>query len=235
MSAAFRTLLFDLDGTLVDSRELILDSFRYTMRTHLGLVPPDSTWLTTMGTPLRAQLRDFARSEEEHRAMVATYMAHNHAAHDAMIRSFPGVCETLERLASEGYRLGIVSSKLSEAVALGLRACGIRAELFGSVIGADTVSRHKPDPVPVLAALAELGEAEPRRALFVGDTVFDLRAGRAAGTFTAAALWGPCDRAALEPAEPDFWLPRIEAVFDVLSARDGRDPAPVARPDQEPV
>lgn len=229
-------VLFDFDGTLVDSVALILRSFRHTMTLHLGAPRPDAEWLATLGTPLRIQLRRFARDEREARAMMETYLEYQRRHDREWIRPYPGVPETLRRLAADGYRLGIVSSKLSDGILRGLELCGIPADLFDCVVGAERVERAKPDPEPVRAALAELG-AEPPAALFVGDSVHDLRAGRTAGTFTAAALWGPFGRTELAAGRPDFWLSRIEAVFEVLDGFDpaGTPAAPLSDPEEEPA
>jgi pyrophosphatase PpaX len=97
-----------------------------------------------------------------------------------------------------------VTSKLRPGALLGLRAAGLE-DAFDVVVGADDVQHHKPDPAPVLAALERLG-ADPTGTVFIGDSPHDMAAGRAAGVWTAAALWGPFARAALEPHRPDFWL-----------------------------
>lgn len=216
-------LLLDLDGTLVDSEELILSSYRHTMRRHRDEVPPDSVWLDTMGQPLLAQLRDFARDEEEARAMMETYREHNHRAHDDLLRPFPGVREYVERLLGDGVRTAIVTSKLRDAALRALETCGYEPGRFGAIVTASDVERHKPDPEPVRRALTGLGEpaggAGAGSALFVGDSVWDIRAGRAAGVRTAAALWGPYDREQLAPAGPDHWLEDIEGLGRLLPGR----------------
>jgi phosphoglycolate phosphatase-like HAD superfamily hydrolase len=116
----FTTYLFDLDGTLIDSGELIMSSFRHTMKAHLGTVPPDAWWRAGFGTPLRPQLARYARD-------------------------------------------------------------------------------------PVIEAVARL-DTSVEETVFIGDAPVDCLAGRAAGVTTAAALWGPFSRAALEPHDPDHWL-----------------------------
>lgn len=211
-----RTVLFDLDGTLIDSEELILASYRHTMQVHLGESPGDEAWLATMGTPLAAQLRDFARDEAQAEEMLATYLAHNRRVHDELICPFPGVRETLAWIREAGYRLGVVTSKLSEGALAGLKSCELPHEWFDAVVTASDPIPHKPDPAPVKLALERLGEERPERAIFVGDTVWDLRAGRAAGTVTAAALWGPFPRSELEAEDPDFVLDRMEDVRRLL-------------------
>lgn len=221
--AAYRGVLFDLDGTLVDTLELILASYRHTMAEHLDRVPPDEAWLETMGTPLREQLRDFARSPEEVDSMLQTYLEHNQRHHERLVRIFPGVRETVTGLRSAGYRLAVVTSKLRNQVIRELRSCQLTG-LFHTLVCADDVDRPKPHPQPVYRAMEELGLA-PKELLLVGDSVYDLRAGRAAGVHTAAALWGPFDRDRLEPARPDYWLSDIDelrALLDLEPAeRDG--------------
>lgn len=213
---AVRVVLFDLDGTLIDSRELILASYRHTMAVHLASVPPDEAWLRTMGTPLAAQLRDFARDEEQATAMLATYREHNARVHDRLVRSFGGVTETLGWLRERGFRLAVVTSKLGDSAERGLRACGLSSGWFDALVTASDEVPHKPDAAPVRLALDRMDES-PAGALFVGDSVWDLRAGRAAGVRTAAALWGPFDRRTLEAERPDHLLERVEELRGLLA------------------
>jgi pyrophosphatase PpaX len=200
----FSTVLFDLDGTLIDSIALILASYRHTLRTHRGTTPPDDVWLEGLGTPLRAQLARFTGDPAELEAMVGTYRAHNLANHDRMVRAYEGIEPALAALSGAGRRLAVVTSKLREGAARGLRQCGLD-RYFAVIVAADDTGRHKPHPDPVHKAL-ELLQAEPGGTVFVGDSPHDLAAGRAAGVATAAALWGPFSRASLAPWEPDVWL-----------------------------
>ncbi|NNF28625.1 MAG: HAD-IA family hydrolase [Gemmatimonadetes bacterium] len=202
------TLLFDLDGTLVDSVELILASWRHTMEAHFGEAPEDHVWLETMGQPLRSQFRAFADLANPVEALVATYVEHNHREHDRLIRPFPRVRETLASLRSQGLTMGIVTSKASRGTALALAACRLDPEWFDVVITSDAPVPHKPDPAPVRLALEGVG-ASPEDAAFIGDSVWDLRAGRDAGVTTVAALWGPFERGFLEREEPDHALEDI--------------------------
>jgi pyrophosphatase PpaX len=204
----FRTVLFDLDGTLIDSIDLILASYRHTTLTHRGAVLPDGVWLEGLGTPLRAQFGRLSDDPAEVEAMVETYRAHNLAYHDRMVCAYTGVLPAVAALAAGGRALAVVTSKLREGARRGLRHCGLDG-YFPVIVAADDVARHKPDPEPVRKALALLG-ADPAAAVFVGDSPHDLAAGRAAGVATAAALWGPFPRDQLEPWEPDRWLDRPE-------------------------
>ena len=209
----FATSLFDLDGTLIDSTLLIMESFRHTMRTHVGTVPDEAAWRAGFGTPLRPQLRKFARDDHQAARMVDTYRAYTNAHHDRLLKSYTGIAETLEALRDAGVRLGVVTSKTHTLARRGLRRCALN-EYFGVLVGADDVSKHKPHPAPVLAALARLS-ADPGEAVFVGDSPHDIEAGRAAGVQTAAALWGPFTRDVLARARPDHWLSRPAGIVEL--------------------
>lgn len=196
----FDGVLFDLDGTLLDSIELILASYRHTFAHHGIPRPDDARILAGLGTPLEAVLAQWAPDPRAVAAMVETYIAHNHAIHDAMVRPYPGVCELVHALRDDGRRLAIVSSKRRTGVLRGLRAIGLEA-CFDALVCAGETARAKPHPDPVRHALARL-DLDPERAVFVGDSTHDMESGRAAGVRTAAVLWGPFTRAALEPTAP---------------------------------
>ena len=213
-------LLFDLDGTLADTIGLILTCYRHTMRVHLGRELPDREWLDTLGMPLRDQLRRFARSDQEVQAMLATYSAYQRQIHDGMVAAYPGVREVLEQLASAGTPMGVVTSKRREMSERTLRCCGL-AEFFAVLVSADDVASGKPDPEPVAFALRALGSLAAETVLFVGDSPFDVTAGRLAGVRTAAALWGAFPREVLEAAGPDYFVAGIAEVLS-LGGADSR-------------
>lgn len=200
----FSTFLFDLDGTLIDSIELILRSYRHTMKAHRGIDPPDDVWMKGLGTPLWVQFRLWSEDATEIKAMVETYRAYNLAHHDELVRPYDGVVEAVRHLSAEGKALGLVTSKMREGALRGLRLAGIE-DAFTVVVGADEVTRPKPDPEPVLLALERMSRSAAE-AVFIGDSRHDIECGRAAGVKTAAALWGPFDRAHLEDLDPDYWL-----------------------------
>ena len=202
------TFLFDLDGTLIDSIELILRSYRHTLRTHRGEEPPDEVWMEGLGTPLWVQFRRFTDDPAEIDAMVATYRAYNLAHHDELVRPYDGVVAAVRALRQPGRSLGVVTSKMRSGALRGLRRATLE-DAFDVVVGADEVTHPKPHPEPVRVALERLG-APAAGAVFVGDSRHDIECGRAAGVRTAAALWGPFRRADLEDLAPDYWLERPE-------------------------
>jgi len=204
------TFLFDLDGTLIDSIDLILRSYRHTMQVHRGGAPPppDDVWMKGLGTPLWVQFRLWTDDEAEIEAMVATYRAYNLTHHDALVKPYEGVVAEVLRLKEKGKRLGLVTSKLKDGAMKGLRLARLD-QAFEIVVGAGDVTHPKPHPEPVLKAL-ELLDASPEGAVFIGDSRHDLECGRAAGVKTAAVLWGPFDRAHLADLSPDYWLEKPE-------------------------
>lgn len=206
MTDARLALLFDLDGTLVDTVELILSSMRAAFEGFPGRRPTDGEWIAGMGKPLRVQLAEFV-APADLEAVVDRYRTHQRANHDRMTRAFDGAVETVSRLKARGHPVGVVTSKFLEPARRTLAHVGL-APHVDVVVAADTVTRPKPDPEPVLQALARLARS-PARALFLGDSPHDVAAGNAAGAVTAAALWGACDRACLEPAGPRHWLASI--------------------------
>lgn len=199
--------MFDLDGTLIDSITLILESARFAFVGHDGQVPSDAEWLSGVGTPLVAMFRKYARDETRVQALIARYREYQIPNHDRLVTAYDGVVDTVRELRAAGHPLAIVTSKNEAMTRLGLNRVGI-ADYFEVLVCADNVEKHKPDPAPVLAAIDRLGVSGDD-AVFVGDSVHDIVAGNAAGVTTIAALWGPFSRAELEPSNPTRWLERI--------------------------
>ena len=199
-----RAVLYDFDGTLADSTDLIMRCYRHTMRTHLGEVPPDDDWLSGFGMTLESQIARFARDAAEVEAMLDTYRGYQNSIHDELLRPFPDAAETVAELERRGYGLAIVTSKHRRSALRGMELCGIVSH-FDVIVTPEDVAEPKPHPEPVLFALDKLGVA-PGEALFVGDSPHDMEAGSRAGVCTAAALWGPLPKTAFAGVEPTYWL-----------------------------
>jgi len=199
-----RTVLFDLDGTLIDSLRLILDSYHHTLDHHGLPARSDADWLEGVGTPLTVQLAEWRDEIGTIEALIATYREYNLKHHDRMVTVYPGVIDAVRELKAAGLQTGLVTSKNRHGALRGLTLVGLEA-LMDVLVCADEVANPKPHPEPVQRAVALLG-ADPGSTVYVGDSVHDMHSGRAAGVLTAAALWGPFQRAQLEVAEPDYWL-----------------------------
>lgn len=209
-------LLFDLDGTLVDTIELILSSARAAFADYPGRRPTDADWVAGIGKPLRVQLEELAARPEDVDLLLARYRAHFWEHHDRMTRPFPGAAPLLAALRAGGHPVGIVTAKWVEPAWKSLRATGL-APLVDAVVGADSLPEHKPDPAPVRMLLGLLGRG-PGEALLVGDSPHDIAAGNGAGVATAAALWGAAARPVLEAARPGHLLGSLDEVLPLVAA-----------------
>jgi pyrophosphatase PpaX len=210
-----QTALFDLDGTLIDSIRLILDSYHHTLTQHNLPARTDDEWLRGVGTPLHIQFSAWRDSPEILEAMIATYREYNLKHHDRMVTIYPGVLEAIRQIKSAGIQTGLVTSKNRQGAIRGLKLVGLEA-LMDVMVCADEVTNHKPHPEPVEKAVSLLG-ASPASTVYVGDSIHDMHSGRAAGVKTAAALWGPFKRDHLEGAKPDYWLETPEELVSLFT------------------
>lgn len=200
-------VLFDLDGTLIDSIGLLLESVRHAFEGFSGRAPTEEEWVAGIGTPLATQLTAYCDSDEQLAAVTLRYRTFQRAAHDRITKAFPGTLEVLGSLAASGHPMAIVTSKSNEMMHRALDLTGI-GPYMASTIGCDSCDLHKPDPFPVRMALQELAYQETE-AVFVGDSPHDINAGNSAGVVSIAALWGPFSRDQLQPANPVHFLDNI--------------------------
>ncbi len=208
----FPVVLFDLDGTVVDSGGIILASMRHATRSVLGREIPDEALMAAVGGPgLEAQMLQFAGAEHLDE-LVRVYRAHNEPLHSEL-RLCPGMGEVLARLDEEGRTLGLVSAKRRVTIELAFAATGI-GPFFDVVVGGDETARQKPFPDPLLLALERL-EAAASGAVYVGDSPFDMAAARAAGLYAIGVTWGGVhDRDLL--ADADVVVDNAEELVAVL-------------------
>lgn len=206
-------VLFDLDGTLIDSGALILASFRHATATVLGRTIPDEVLMANVGGHgIEAQMREFDAAHTDE--LVRVYREHNMSVYRG-VESFEGIEPLLDRLLGDERRVGIVTVKGRATVEVTLEVLPFLGRVHTIVTGDDT-TRHKPHPEPLLLALERLG-AGPQRAVYVGDSPFDLRAAKAAGMAAIAVGWGnihPLER--LLPHEPDHVVHDPRELLDVL-------------------
>jgi pyrophosphatase PpaX len=209
----FPVVLFDLDGTLIDSGAMILASFRHATRTVLAREIPDEALLAYVGgSSLAEQMRaiDPARVDD----LVASYRAHNEPLHDEL-QPCAGIVDVVDRLRDEGRRLGIVTAKRRVTVGLAFRVLPL-AHLFDAVVASDDVERNKPYPDGILRAL-DLLDARPEEAAYVGDSPFDVEAAKRAGVHAVAVGWGGMHpRERLEVAGPDDFVETPEELLGRL-------------------
>jgi pyrophosphatase PpaX len=204
----FPVVLFDLDGTVVDSGGIILASMRHATREVLGRDFGDAELMQAVGGPgLEAQMEVFAPERVDD--LVRVYRVHDE------LEACVGMEEVLLRLHEQGHRLGVVTAKRRSTVELAFARVPI-AHLFETVVGGDETQKHKPDPEPLLLA-AERMHARPDETAYVGDSPFDIRAAKAAGMHAIAVTWGRIhDRERLEREEPDAIVDTAEELLEHL-------------------
>ena len=209
----YPVVLFDLDGTLVDSGAIILASFKHATQTVLRREFPDEHILAAVGgSNLDEQMRRLDKERVDE--LVTVYRAHNEPLQSELL-ACAGMPAVVHELRAQGRRLGIVTAKRQQTIALAFDAVPDLGE-FDVVVGCDDTQRHKPDPEPILHALAVLG-ARPEDAAYVGDSPFDVRAGKAAGVFTVAVTWGKIHpRERLEAERPDAVVDSAEELLGRL-------------------
>ncbi len=195
------TVLFDLDGTLIDSVDLIVDSYQHTFRVHGLPIASREQIVEGIGTPLWTVFGELTDDRAEIDRWIVTYREFNLGHHDERVSAFPGVVEMIATIGRAGRRMGIVTSKNNAGARRGLALIGV-AEHFEVIVGSDDVTNPKPHAEPVHRALADLG-VEAHEAVFIGDSHHDVASGRAAGVRTVAVSWGPLDAARLHAAGAD--------------------------------
>ncbi len=210
-------VLFDLDGTVVDTIPHILASFRHATADVLGEPLPDDELMHHVGVPLARQMRYFTDDEQVAERLLASYREFNHRTHDEMARLYPNTRATLETLAGAGLPMAIVTSKsrMMAQRAIDLFDLG---GFFAAVVTADDTTVHKPDPRPVLLG-AELLGVDPGRAVYVGDSPADIASGNGAGAGTVGATWGVASRERLVAAAPDAIIDDIAELPALLGVR----------------
>jgi len=210
----FRIVLFDLDGTLIDSGPIILASMQHAVRTVLRReIPPAELQMSIGGQGIVAQMNAIDADHADQ--LLEAYKEHNDGLHETL-EAFDDLLALLPGLRAEGRKLGIVTAKRHRTVALALDRFPALAKAFDVVVGFEDTERHKPEPDPVLLAIERLGAA-PEEAVYVGDSPFDIGAAKAAGVFAVAVGWGgihPDERLLAE--EPDAFVRTPEELLDVI-------------------
>jgi pyrophosphatase PpaX len=225
LARPYAAVLFDLDGTLIDTTDLIFQSYQHALGEVLQREVATADLLLGYGQPLYAAFSvildrvGVTVASDERRVLIdrliSTYRAFNVVRHDSLAREFSGVRSTLAELARRDYALGLVTSKSRSIGEKGLRLIGA-VDAFRVAVYQDDTERHKPHPDPLWLALDRLGLRDrPDQVLYVGDSTHDVRAGHAAGVRTAAALWGPFPSDSLRALTPDYTLANIREVLDL--------------------
>ncbi|WP_068784442.1 pyrophosphatase PpaX [Paenibacillus phocaensis] len=207
------TVLFDLDGTIINTNELIITTFLHVIEKN-GLKPHTREEIIPhMGMTLEHQLQIFS-GRQEVADLVADYRRYNRERHDELIREFPHVKEVISKLHEQGITMGIVTTKIKETTLLALNHFGLNPYMK-AIVTVEDVKHPKPHPEPILTALRELN-ADPARTLMVGDSAADLQCAKAAGVQAAGVAWSLKGEAMLRKYNPDYILQDMTDLYGIL-------------------
>ena len=206
-----QTILFDLDGTLIDTNELINESFYHTFK-QFGLEFTHDEVISFNGPPLRDTFEKIDLDKAE--AMITTYREHNLEHHDDYVKAFPNVKETLKELKNRGIQLGVVTTKMRGTAIRGMKLTGIY-EYFDTIIALDDISNPKPHPEPVLRAMKNI-HANPETTLMVGDNHHDIESGQNAEVKTAGVAWSLKGEDVLQKYKPTYMLHDMKDLLEII-------------------
>lgn len=205
-----RTMLFDLDGTILDTNELIIRSFIEALK---GVVPEGfgrEHIIPSMGLTLEDQMRKFSGLQDVSH-LIAAYREVNLRLHDDFVKPFDNVVEVLEKLHKDGVKIGVVTTKIRLTTEKGLKFVGIR-DVVDAIVTIDDVTRAKPHPEPVQKAL-ELLNAAPESAIMVGDSAVDMQSAKAAGVTAVGVAWSLKGAQVLRDAGADYVIDDMRELY----------------------
>lgn len=211
-----RGVLFDLDGTLLDTYALLRRSFHHAVQDVFGEDRSMAGFDETIGQPLNTQFWRYTDDPEIHDALCTSYRTFNRTIEAETIASFPGMTDMLHALLDDGWHLGVVTSKRHASAERNLGIFDM-VSLFECLVGSDDVKRTKPDPLPVVTGARALGLA-PQECFYVGDSPYDIVSGNAAGSPTVAVHWGQHSIESLRTQHPTLECSRIADLPSVVKS-----------------
>jgi len=217
MAKPITTLLFDFDGTLLDTNELIIQTFQYVLGNHYPGRFERIDILPFLGPTLHESFDSIDPEKTEQ--LIVEYRAWNKSMHDELSSEFDGVSETMRLLKAAGMKMAIVSTKRTEMIMKGLELLDVEG-VFDEVIAMDDVTKTKPDPEPILLALERLGSTADE-ALMIGDNYHDIVGGQNAGVRTAGVAWSAKGEAFLQTFNPDYMLQHISELLNLVKDEKG--------------
>jgi pyrophosphatase PpaX len=209
----YTSFLFDMDGTLVDTKELIYQCFVYTVKEFHGQDVGRELVISHIGLPLKAQLEMFLgeMTDIEFEEVYRLYNNYQLEIIPDYLIVFPYVYTTLDALKQRGKKLAVVTSRKRKSLDVFLKVKRL-ASYFDVLITPESTERHKPHPDPVFKALAMLN-TDTKHALFIGDSVYDVESGKAAGVDTALLTWSQNNVSHFYP-QPTY---RLKSLRDLVS------------------
>lgn len=214
------TILFDFDGTVMDTNNVIINSWQHTYRTLENREEDVAKILSSFGEPLDITVKKVFPNVPADKA-IAIYRSYHYDHFDELISVFPGMRELLQELDSRGYKLGLVTSRLKKTTMEGLEGHSL-ADYFDVIVTAEDTDKHKPDPAPVNIALEKLGSL-PEESLMLGDTMFDILCARNAGVRSVLVGWAMAitEEQKNGPDAPDYIIETAAELLDLLYEKTG--------------
>lgn len=214
----YQYVLFDLDGTLIDTNDLIMTSFLYTLDLYYPGKYTKEDLIPHMGEPLYDQMLLFG--PERAQELVEVYREHNERVHDELVKEFPGVIDTLSALQGMGIKMAVVTSKMRRTAEMGLRLFGLE-KYMDSVICYQDTEKHKPDPAPLVKSMNELG-ADPAKTIMIGDSQYDVLAAHNTGIDSAGVAWSWKGADFLQSFSPTYMIHHMGELLDIVKNSPGR-------------
>lgn len=213
------TVLFDYDGTIMDTNDIILKSWQYTFRTLGAKELPMEVIFSSFGEPLQITMEKYfpGKNEDEIKEAIDIYRSYQVDHYKELIEMFPGMAQLIKDLKARGYKVGLVTSRLRNSTEIGLKKFGL-LEAFDYIVTADDTEKHKPDPEPVLIALEKL-QAKPEEAIMIGDSMFDILCAQNAGVEAVLVGWAKAAEAQRKVVEtkPEYVIQKAEEILDILN------------------
>ncbi|CAM3010933.1 pyrophosphatase PpaX [Paenibacillus sediminis] len=206
------TILFDLDGTIIDTNELIISAFINVLSDHVPQPFTREQIIPVMGIPLEEQLRIFT-GKEDVTEFVKAYREYNAKHHDDMVKLFPNVKEVIAKLYEQGFTLGVVTTKMRSSTSRIMEMFDL-GKYMSVLVTVDDVEHPKPHPEPVQKAVQQLG-VNPATALMIGDSPIDIQSAQAAGTKSAGVAWSLKGEEVLKKYNPDYILHNMTDLYHI--------------------
>ena len=207
------TVLFDLDGTVIDSNQLILDNFKYVFEVALPHVKlKEEDYLMFIGPTLKQSISKYTTSEEELNRIIEMYRKRNVELHDLYVKPYDGAKILFQRLKEKGIKIGIVSSKMHYLIKRGLAISELR-EYVDYIVGSDDVENHKPHPEPILKAIEFF---QTQNAIYVGDHPNDILAAKNAKIPSIGVMYSWV-KDELKKSNPTYLVYSLLEIEEVIS------------------
>lgn len=218
MRGLIKAVLFDFDGTLIDTNKLILETFKYTLKKHLNICPDDSELVQYFGEPLATTLKRY--DEKNYEALLETYHGYNKLMHDKLVEKIDGAEETLRALKDMGMRVGVVTSKRKVVLELGMKLVGLN-NIMDVIITPEDTKKHKPDGEPIEKACEKLG-ISTSEVIYVGDSHYDIQCGKNAGSSTCLVKYTALPLEKLYTYNPEYAVDNLIELLDIVKEENSR-------------